>query len=69
MPFTNKEWMESFAIFDKYCEDPAEEGIHYTTGDDIYAGPDPEKVSDSDMKRLEELGWHDYDTGSFHTFS
>jgi len=69
MPDTNKEWIESFSIFDKYAIDPSEEGVHRTTADDIYAGPDPVKVSPEDKARLEELGWHDYGTGSFHTFS
>lgn len=69
MPFTNKQWIESFTIFDRYSEDSSEEGIHRTTRDEMYAGPDPRKVSHSDKVRLTELGWNDYGDGSFHTFT
>lgn len=68
MPSTSKEWMESFAIFSKYETEDESQGIHRSTVYEVYAGPDPSQVSDEDRQRLTELDWHDYDTGSFHTF-
>lgn len=69
MPYTNKEWVESFSIFDKYKDEDGLEGVHRSTRDEIYAGPDPAIVSDEDVARLKELGWNDYGDGSFHTFT
>lgn len=50
---TCKAWAEVFEIFSKYEVDASVAVGH----DIIYAGPEPEDVSDDDMKRLEELGW------------
>lgn len=37
--------------------------------DRVFAGPDPELVSDEDIKRLDELGWQaNYDDGYFRSF-
>jgi hypothetical protein len=68
MPHTSKEWMESFAIFSKYETDDEGQGIHRSTIYEVYAGPEPSEVSAEDKARLEELDWHDYGDGSFHTF-
>lgn len=49
-----------FEIFDKY------EGYQEVAAehDRIFAGPDPEIVSDEDKETLEEIGWHvdEYDS-------
>lgn len=68
MPHTNKEWIESFTIFSKYESEGESQAVHRSTVYEVYAGPDPSAVSPEDRKRLEELDWHDYDNGSFHTF-
>ena len=48
-------WAEAFLIFAKY--EPHKFGNISAEYDVIYAGPDPEKVSDEDKARLEQLGW------------
>jgi hypothetical protein len=47
-------FVEGFGIFHKYDGYQDLSAEH----DVIYAGPDPAKVSDEDVARLEELGWH-----------
>lgn len=42
--------------------------VHAANHDEIWGGPNPEKVSPEDKLALEELGWHDYDGESFHKF-
>jgi len=59
---------EVFTIFNKY------EGVTYAQisaeHDVIYAGPDPEDVSEEDRKRLSELGWYvDEHLDSFYRFT
>lgn len=55
MPGNNyKDMAEAFTIFAKYDEGVGETAAEH---DEIYAGPSPEKVSEGDRKRLEELGW------------
>lgn len=47
------DWVAAFTIFAKYA--PIDEfGVEH---DVIYAGPDPELVSDEDKATLEILGW------------
>lgn len=57
---TFKALAEAFTIFAKY-----EEGEYKTKADHdtIYSGPEPEKVSEEDKKRLEELGWEPSEGG------
>lgn len=63
MPRTNKEWIESYQIFDKY------EGRQDTMAehDEIWSGPLANVVSEEDKKRLKALGWGTAE-GIFHTF-
>ena len=50
-----------FTIFNKY-----EHGKWFMAEHDaIYAGPDPDDVSDEDKVELEKLGWHPNDTRNF----
>lgn len=48
------EMIEALKIFDKYEHIQALSAEH----DIIYAGPSPSQVTDEDVTRLEELGWH-----------
>lgn len=48
-------WSEAFAIFAKYEPDARFEVA--AEHDVIYAGREPEKYSDADKARLEELHW------------
>lgn len=63
MPRNNKEWIESYQIFDKY------EGYQYTAAehDEMWAGPQVDVVSEEDKKRLKALGWGTAE-GILHTF-
>lgn len=59
-------WAEAFTIFAKYTGDnwldiAAEH-------DSIWAGPDAERVSDEDKKRLDALGWTPADEGGFQHY-
>jgi len=54
-------------IFNKYVTAETRGTYIGAEHDEMYAG-DTEVVSDEDKKILEELGWHDYDTGSFQKF-
>lgn len=60
-------WIEAFQIFEKYEPDVfAEVSAEH---DVIYAGPSPDKVSDEDKARLEELDWAiDEDVNSFYNY-
>ena len=49
--------IESMKIFKKYASSGSEEFPMNPMHDQLYAGPDPEKVSAEDISRLEELGW------------
>lgn len=46
-------WIEGFQIFAKYDHIDDTSAEHEI----FYAGPDPEVVSEEDLKRLDELGW------------
>jgi hypothetical protein len=60
-------WIEAFQIFAKYV--PEDEYFEVAAEhDEIYAGPNPEKVTPEDKARLEELGWHDFEDGCFKKF-
>lgn len=60
------ELAEAFAIFTRCDPDGADVSAGH---DEMWAGPDPSKVSAEDKARLEVLGWHDYGDGNgFHTF-
>lgn len=61
-----RDMIEAFTIFAKYEGD--EQYLAAAEHDEIWAGPSPEDVSDEDKKRLEELGWTEWDTGNFHLF-
>lgn len=66
MPRSADEWIESFEIFKKY---EATGGLEAVEHDEVYAGPDPKVVSPEDLKRLDELGWHESEYGEgFHAF-
>lgn len=65
MPRTSKEWIESFQIFEKY---EATDGLIGAAHDEVWAGPDPVKVSAEDVERLEKLGWEPWDTDNFHAW-
>lgn len=57
---TTEELIEAFEIFSKYTdEDYLLEAQH----DEIRVSVNPEKVSEEDKERLEDLGFHD---GSHH---
>lgn len=63
--YTWRAWIEAFTIFSKY-EDMALGSI-VAEHDEIYAGPDPSKVSTDDKERLLTCGWEiDPDTGRFY---
>lgn len=49
--------LESIQIFRKYASAGTEEFPLHPAHDQLYAGPNPEIVSDEDTARLEELGW------------
>ncbi len=49
------------AIFERYEHYPRMTARH----DEIYAGPDPESVSDEDRATLESLGWFESDEDCF----
>ena len=67
-PRNYKSWAEAFTIFAKYDDKPY--GEVAAEHDEIYAGPDPQDVSDEDLARLEVLGWHaDEETQSFYHFT
>lgn len=57
---------EGFKVFARY--EPS--GCVSSDHDIIWAGPDPSKVHEDDLKRLEEIGWlidTDYDCFMCHT--
>lgn len=57
-------FIEALQIFNKY-----ENTGSFRTGKyEIWAGPDPEIVSEADKERLAELGWNDYGDFMFHYF-
>lgn len=60
---SSKQWIESFEIFEKYGYN---EGL-IAEHDEVWAGPNPEIVSQEDTARLVALGWEVSDTGNFHT--
>ena len=51
---TYNELAKAFTIFAKYSPQYADVSAEH---DVLYAGPDPETVSDEDKKALSELGW------------
>jgi len=58
--------IEAFTIFTKY---PHSEYIN-AEHDEIISGPSPDDVSEEDIKRLDELGWHvDSDGPNFYYFT
>lgn len=58
-------YIEAFQIFEKYDHYKSVAAGH----DAIYAGPDPEEVSNQDMNELIELGWlPDNEDGCFYIF-
>lgn len=62
------ELIEALTIFDKYYQEGSY-GFLHAEHDEIWAGPDPSIVSDEDKEHLKELGWNNYDDGSFHKFT
>lgn len=55
-------------IFENYMQE--DEMFIHAEHDVIFAGPDPEKVSEKDTRLLEDLGWHPsvaIDCFSFYT--
>lgn len=48
-------WAEAFTIFAKYPGDG--DGFVGTDHYGVFAGPEPEKVTAEDRRRLIELGW------------
>ncbi len=54
-PNTYRGWIEAFTIFDKY--EPEAIYVVQPDHDIVYSGPNPDKVSEEDKARLEELGW------------
>jgi hypothetical protein len=62
-----EEIIQALTIFRKYFVEGQYESIA-AEHDEIYAGPNPEIVSEEDKAILKELGWNDYGTGSFHRF-
>lgn len=66
MAATYKDLIEAFTIFAKYeGENQYLPGVEH---DEMWAGPNPEDVSEEDKKRLEELGWNEWDTSNFHLY-
>ena len=59
-----EEFSEAFTIFAKYDTD----GYICAEHDEIFAGPNPEIVSEEDKKKLEELGWRPNDVDTFSKF-
>lgn len=58
-------YIEAFEIFDKYDHFKEIHAEH----DEIYAGPDPEALSNEDMNKIIELGWlPDNENGCFYKF-
>lgn len=65
---THKEWIESINIFASYADGGTDSSFEISAEhDELYAGPDPETVSEEDKKRLDELGWFESD-GCFQRF-
>jgi len=54
---TWKDYAEEFAIFAKYSG--TSEGYDHVAGehDELWAGPNPEVVSEEDAKLIKKLGW------------
>jgi len=61
-------WAKAFTIFAKYA---GKEYAHTAAEhDEVYAGPEPEKVSEEDKKLLNELGWTECsEFNCFHKFT
>lgn len=58
-------YIEAFQIFEKYDHF---KNIH-AEHDVIYAGPDPEKISDEDLEKIIALNWlPDNENGCFYKF-
>lgn len=59
-------WAEAFAIFHQYPEEYAHVSAEH---DVIYAGPNPEIVSEEHKLRLSDLHWQaDTELGCFYRF-
>jgi hypothetical protein len=64
---TYTQWAESFAIFAKY--EPKGRDVN-AQHDELWAGPDANKISVEDHERLVALGWDcDPDEGGWHIFT
>lgn len=67
---TFAEWIESMQIFAKYAPDGVDSyGTIHAAHDEIFMGPDPEKVSSEDNARLEELRWYPSEYSSYYRFT
>jgi hypothetical protein len=64
--YTYAAWSEAFTIFEKYAGEFNVNAEH----DVVYAGPNPDLVSEDDTQRLIALGWHiDSDLNSFYHYT
>lgn len=61
-------WAEAFTIFERYL--PNEKWAQVAGEHDVvYAGPNPETVSDEDRARLDQLGWIPSEFDCFQKFT
>lgn len=56
-----EEWILAFRIFQKY--DPGSFNVQ-ASHDEVHAGPEPDSVSDDDLRELYALGWRKDEYGS-----
>lgn len=68
---TYKEFIECIEIFAKYSKEGLDSYAAISAEhDEFWMGVDPEKVSEEDNKRLEELGWiESWEGGAYHRFT
>lgn len=64
MGSTYSEWIEALEIFSKYEHVQGFSADH----DEVFAGPNPEVVSDDDSTKLIELGWYPSDYDCFRKY-
>lgn len=63
-----KEWNETLVIFEKYSS--GDKVIAGAEHDCIYAGLNPDEVTEADIKALDDLGWIvDEDNDGFYMWA
>jgi len=62
--YTVEGWSRAFEIMGRY-QKPGKMFHVAPEHDELFAGPDPEIVTEEDKKALEELGWYPNDVGCF----